>query len=75
MVATTYARYMFQSILVKGNILAYCSFFEKISPMKRVCPFKTATVFTPGQAVHNDDSTKFTTLALRLRLLKFDLYV
>ena len=40
MVAITDASYIFQSILVKGNIVAYVSFFYKFCPMKRVCPFK-----------------------------------
>ena len=39
MVAIRDASYSFQSILVKGNILAHFSFFENIRPMKRVCPF------------------------------------
>ena len=38
MVAIRDASYIFQSILVKDNILAYFSFFL-IIPMKRVCPF------------------------------------
>ena len=32
--------YIFQSILIKANILAYCSCFVKSIPIKRVCPFK-----------------------------------
>ena len=40
MVTIRDASYIFQSILVKANILAYFSFFEKISPIKRLCPFK-----------------------------------
>ena len=41
MVATRDASYIFQSILVKGNIVAYFSFFPgKNSLIKRVCPFK-----------------------------------
>ena len=34
------ASYIFQLILVTAIILAYFSFFENISPIKRLCPFK-----------------------------------
>ena len=43
MVAIRDASYIFQSILVKANILAYFSFFFKISPIQRMCPFKLNT--------------------------------
>ena len=39
MVAIRDASYIFQSLLVKGNIIAYVSFVDKISHMKRVCAF------------------------------------
>ena len=38
------ASYIFPSILVKANILAYFSFFENISPIKRLCPFNKAFI-------------------------------
>ena len=40
MVATRDASYIFQSMLVQGNILAYFSFLKKNSFMKRECPLK-----------------------------------
>ena len=39
----------FQSILVKGNILAYLK--NKIIPIKRVCPFNLEHVFYSSQIV------------------------
>ena len=44
MVAIIDASYIFQSILVKGTILAYFLFCEKMMPIKRVCPFKNTTI-------------------------------
>ena len=38
-VAIRDASYIFQLILVRANILAYFSFSEKNSPIKRLCPF------------------------------------
>ena len=39
------ASYIFESLLVKGNILAYFLFFEnKNSPIKKVCPFNISWI-------------------------------
>ena len=40
MVAIINDSYILQAILVKGNIIGYFSFFDKIRPMKKVCLFK-----------------------------------
>ena len=53
MVDIRYASYFFQSILVKGNILAYLSFFKKSNPMTRVCPFKFITTINKNKRLNH----------------------
>ena len=58
MVTIRDASYKFQLILVTANILVYFSFFEKISPIKRLCHFKEMTTlnFTVISHKHYDNT-------------------
>ena len=64
-VAIRDASYICLSTLVKANILAYFSCFDKIGPIKRACFFKLLiddcwqAIFQPDPALHRFCSNQF----------------